>query len=96
MRIDETLATPSDPVEAARAIYRHIHSMKGAAGNLSAPALFAAASALEHVASGQRLDVLEPATRQLVIEATNVMDALRRSESSGTGAIPQTGNTHAA
>jgi two-component system chemotaxis sensor kinase CheA len=32
MRIDEALATRSDPVEAARAMYRHIHSMKGAAG----------------------------------------------------------------
>jgi two-component system chemotaxis sensor kinase CheA len=32
MRIDEALATRANPLEAARSIYRHIHSMKGAAG----------------------------------------------------------------
>jgi two-component system chemotaxis sensor kinase CheA len=30
-RIDDALATTEDPVEAARAIYRHVHTMKGAA-----------------------------------------------------------------
>jgi chemotaxis protein histidine kinase CheA len=30
-RIDDALATIGDPIEAARAIYRHIHTMKGAA-----------------------------------------------------------------
>lgn len=31
-RIDEGLATRGDPVETVRAMYRHLHSMKGAAG----------------------------------------------------------------
>lgn len=30
-RIDESLAAPSDPVDAARTIYRQVHTMKGAA-----------------------------------------------------------------
>jgi len=30
-RIDEALATSDDPIEAAHAIYRHVHTMKGAA-----------------------------------------------------------------
>jgi len=62
------------------------HALKGAAGNLSAPALFAAAGALEHVSGERRLDVIEPAWRQVTIEATNVIDALRRCESSTSNA----------
>jgi CheY-like chemotaxis protein/HPt (histidine-containing phosphotransfer) domain-containing protein len=58
------------------------HALKGAAGNLSAPALFAAAAALERVAAEQRLDALDAAWRQMAAEATTVMDALRRCESS--------------
>lgn len=33
-RIDDALATTEDPVEAARAIYRHVHTMKGAASSV--------------------------------------------------------------
>ena len=33
-RIDDALATTDDPVEAARAIYRHVHTMKGAASSV--------------------------------------------------------------
>jgi two-component system, sensor histidine kinase and response regulator len=66
------------------AVRTSAHALKGAAGNLSAPALFTAAAALEHVASEKRLDALEPAWRQTYIEATNVMDALRRCESSSS------------
>ena len=58
------------------------HALKVAAGNLSAPALFAAASALERVAAENRVDALDAAWRQVSAEATNLMDMLRRSESS--------------
>jgi two-component system chemotaxis sensor kinase CheA len=33
-RIDDALATTEDPVEAARAVYRHVHTMKGAASSV--------------------------------------------------------------
>jgi CheY-like chemotaxis protein/HPt (histidine-containing phosphotransfer) domain-containing protein len=64
------------------AVRKAAHSLKGSAGNLSAPSLFAAAAALEHVATERRMDALEPAWRHVSIEATNVIDALRQSESS--------------
>jgi signal transduction histidine kinase/CheY-like chemotaxis protein/HPt (histidine-containing phosphotransfer) domain-containing protein len=58
------------------------HALKGAAGNLSAPALFSAAAALERVATEERIDALDAAWRQMSAEATSVMDALRRWEAS--------------
>jgi PAS domain S-box-containing protein len=56
------------------------HALKGAAGNLSAPSLFAMAQTLEDLAAARRLEVLEAASRQLCVEAMHVMDALRRFE----------------
>ncbi|HEX3769904.1 MAG TPA: Hpt domain-containing protein [Polyangiaceae bacterium] len=33
-RIDDSLATGEDPIEAARTVYRHVHTMKGAASSV--------------------------------------------------------------
>jgi two-component system chemotaxis sensor kinase CheA len=38
-RIDDALATSDDPIEAARAIYRHVHTMKGAASSVGDEAM---------------------------------------------------------
>lgn len=38
-QIDETLASPDEPLEAARTLYRHIHTMKGAAGSVGDDAM---------------------------------------------------------
>jgi two-component system, sensor histidine kinase and response regulator len=54
------------------------HALKGAAGNLSAVGLFEAARALERVGAESRMDAAEGAWRQLSVEATNVIDVLRR------------------
>jgi PAS domain S-box-containing protein len=56
------------------------HALKGAAGNLSAPSLFAMAQTLESLAADRRVEVLQAASRQLSVEAMHVMDALRRFE----------------
>jgi CheY-like chemotaxis protein len=58
--------------------------LKAAASNLSAPGLFAAATALERVAAEQRDDALTPAWRQLAAEAASVMDVLRSHEATAT------------
>jgi CheY-like chemotaxis protein/HPt (histidine-containing phosphotransfer) domain-containing protein len=54
------------------------HALKGAAGNLSAGGLFQAASVLERVAAESRMDAAEAAWRQLSVEASNIIDVLRR------------------
>ena len=72
------------------------HGLKGAAGNLSAPALFTAAAALERVAAERRLDALEAAWRAMSVEATNVMDALRRCETSPSTTASPHGRVNAA
>ncbi|MGH7437811.1 MAG: ATP-binding protein [Polyangiaceae bacterium] len=38
-QIDETLASPDEPTEAARTLYRHIHTMKGAASSVGDDAM---------------------------------------------------------
>jgi CheY-like chemotaxis protein len=53
------------------------HALKGAAGNLSASALFHSADVLERLAAEARMDAAEAAWRQLSVEASHVMDVLR-------------------
>jgi CheY-like chemotaxis protein len=60
------------------AVAREAHSLKGAAGNLSAVGLFEAAQVLERLAAEGRLEVLEPAWRRLSDEAAHVLDTLAR------------------
>jgi CheY-like chemotaxis protein len=65
-----------DPVRVRAAA----HALKGAAGNLSASGLFAAAKALEELAARAQTAEFEPAWRQLAAEASQTMDALRQWE----------------
>jgi len=62
----------------AEALRTAAHALKGAAGNLSAGGLFEAARVLERVGAESRLDAAEAAWRQLSVEATSVIDVLRR------------------
>jgi len=66
-------------------VRRHAHSLKGAAGNLSANGLFAAAQQIERAAAEQRCDDLEAAWRRLSTEATLVLAALRETEARRSG-----------
>jgi two-component system sensor histidine kinase/response regulator len=54
------------------------HALAGAAGNLSATALFTAAQALERAGADSRMDAVDDAWRELSIEADRVVDVLRR------------------
>ncbi len=56
------------------------HSLKGAAGNLSALGLFEAATVVERIGTERRLDAADAAWRRLSSEATEVLDLLRRHE----------------
>jgi HPt (histidine-containing phosphotransfer) domain-containing protein len=56
------------------------HALKGAAGNLSAMALFEAARTLERMAHENQLDAADAVWRQLSTEADHVLDALSRFE----------------
>ena len=66
----------------ADALRSAAHALKGAAGNLSAGGLFEAARVLERVGAESRMDAAEAAWRQLSVEATNVIEALRRHSGS--------------
>ena len=66
----------------AEALRAAAHALKGAAGNLSAGGLFEAARVLERVGAESRMDAAEAAWRQLSIEASNVIDVLRRDSAS--------------
>jgi PAS domain S-box-containing protein len=66
----------------AEALRTAAHALKGAAGNLSAGGLFEAARALERVGAESRMDAADAAWRQLSVEATNVIDVLRRHSGS--------------
>ena len=74
------LAAIKDAVTArdADALRSAAHALKGAAGNLSAGGLFDAACVLERIGAESRMDAAEGAWRQLSVEATNVIDVLRR------------------
>jgi len=61
------------------------HALKGAAGNLSAGGLFEASRVLERVGTESRMDAAEAAWRQLSIEASIIIDVLRRHSPSAKG-----------
>jgi two-component system, sensor histidine kinase and response regulator len=54
------------------------HALKGAAGNLSAHGLYAAASTMERIGAEMRLEAASAAWRQLSAEASCLMDVLRQ------------------
>ena len=56
------------------------HALKGAAGNLSAAGLFDAAKTLERLGEERRLEAARAAWRNLSMRAAEVMDTLRRFE----------------
>jgi signal transduction histidine kinase/CheY-like chemotaxis protein len=60
------------------------HALKGAAGNLSAGGLSEAAHVLERIADESHMDAAEAAWRQLSVEASHVIDRLRRHGPSTT------------
>jgi HPt (histidine-containing phosphotransfer) domain-containing protein len=62
----------------ADALRAAAHALKGAAGNLSASGLFDSACVLERVGAESRMDAAEAAWRQLSVEASNVIEVLRR------------------
>jgi CheY-like chemotaxis protein len=64
------------------------HALKGAAGNLSAGGLFEAARVLERIGAESRMDAAEAAWRQLSVEATNVIEILRRRSPSSKEPYP--------
>ena len=53
------------------------HALKGAAGNLSATRLSAAADVLERIGAAARMDAAAGAWRQLSVESSELMDLLR-------------------
>ena len=63
----------------ANALREAAHALKGAAANLSAGALFEAAGVLERLGAESHMDAAEGAWRQLSVEASNVIDVLRRT-----------------
>jgi HPt (histidine-containing phosphotransfer) domain-containing protein len=75
----KTAVDQSDATE----IEETAHVLKGAAGNLSATRLFDAAQTLERIGAKGRLGAAEAAWRRLSIEATQVMDTLRRFAQEG-------------
>ena len=65
------------------------HTLKGAAGNMSAKKLFEAAQTLERLGAAGRLEAARAAWRTLSAEAVQVMDTLRRYESSTPNEVPE-------
>ena len=61
-------------------IRKTAHALKGAAGNLSAAGLVGATAALERIGAEGRLDAAEAWWRQVVTEASLLMDTLRQAE----------------
>jgi CheY-like chemotaxis protein len=70
----------------SQAIQREAHALKSAAGNLSALGLFNAAQILERIGAEGRLDAADAAWRLLSLEASQVLDAIRRFETRATAA----------
>jgi HPt (histidine-containing phosphotransfer) domain-containing protein len=73
------LAAISDAVTTRNpdALRAAAHALKGAAGNLSATRLCAAADVLERIGAASRMDAAEGAWRQLSVESSQLMDVLR-------------------
>jgi two-component system sensor histidine kinase/response regulator len=67
----------------AEALRAAAHALKGAAGNLSADGLFDAVGVLERIGAESHMDAAEAAWRQLSVEASNIIDVLRRHSTSG-------------
>jgi signal transduction histidine kinase/DNA-binding response OmpR family regulator/HPt (histidine-containing phosphotransfer) domain-containing protein len=64
------------------------HALKGAAGTLSATAVFDAAQALERLGTEGRLEPAEAAWRILATEASNLMDIFRQMDAAKTAEAP--------
>jgi two-component system sensor histidine kinase/response regulator len=62
----------------AAALHAAAHALKGSAASLSASGLFQAAGVLERIGAESRMDAAEGAWRQLSVEASNIIDVLRR------------------
>ena len=62
----------------AEALRAAAHALKGAAGNLSAGGLFEASRVLERIGAESHMDAAEAAWRQLSVEASHVIDGLRK------------------
>ena len=60
------------------------HALKGAAGTLSATAVFEAAQTLERLGTEGRLEPAEAAWRILATEASNLMDIFRQMDAAKT------------
>ena len=69
----------------AAALRAAAHALKGSAGNLSAGGLFEAARVLERIGADSHMDAAEAAWRQLSVEASHIIDVLRRQPSSEKG-----------
>jgi signal transduction histidine kinase/CheY-like chemotaxis protein len=69
----------------AEAIRTTAHALKGAAGTIAASAVFEAAQALERIGAEKRLDAADAAWRVLAREAPNLLDTLRKIQSSPKG-----------
>ena len=72
----------------AEALRAAAHALKGAAGNLSAGGLSEAARVLERAGAESRMDAAEAAWRQLAVEASHVIDVLRRRPSPSPATEP--------
>jgi signal transduction histidine kinase/DNA-binding response OmpR family regulator len=64
------------------------HALKGAAANLSVGGLFEAAHVLERLGAESRMDAAEAAWRPLSVEASHVIDVLRRHSPSAKEPYP--------
>jgi len=76
--------TSRDPVKLRAAA----HALRGAAGNLSAGRLFEAATVLERVGAESRMAAASAASRQVQVEASHVMDVLRRQVATQEETVP--------
>jgi HPt (histidine-containing phosphotransfer) domain-containing protein len=63
------------------------HALKGAAGTLSAAAVFDAAQTLERLGTEGRLEPASAAWRTLAKEASTLMDILRRMDAAETAGL---------
>ncbi len=79
-------AIDSDDADALRT---SAHTLKGAAGNMSAKRLFDAALTLERLGAARRMDAARAAWRTLSAEAVQVMDALRRDETTDADGVTE-------
>jgi signal transduction histidine kinase/DNA-binding response OmpR family regulator len=81
------LAAIKDAVSAGNAVALRsaAHALKGSAGNLSADGLFEAARVLERIGAESHMDAAEAGWRQLSVEASHIIDILRRHVSAQKG-----------